>query len=145
MFLDSKNQYCQNDYTTQGHLQTQCHLYKITAFFTDLEQKIFKPVWRNKKPQTAKAILKKKWSWRNRASRLQSILQSYSHQITIKTEIHKKRNTNQQNRIEILEINSCAYGQLISTKEARLYHGEKIVSPKSGTRKTGQLHVKELS
>ena len=28
MFLDGKNQYCQNDYTTQGNLQIQCNLYK---------------------------------------------------------------------------------------------------------------------
>ena len=30
MFLDWKNQYCQNDYTTQGNLQIQCNLYQIT-------------------------------------------------------------------------------------------------------------------
>ena len=30
MFLDWKNQYCQNDYTTQGNLQIQCHSYQIT-------------------------------------------------------------------------------------------------------------------
>ena len=30
MFLDWKNQYRQNDYTTQGSLQIQCNLYHIT-------------------------------------------------------------------------------------------------------------------
>ena len=30
MVLDWKNQYCQNDYTTQGNLQIQCNPYKIT-------------------------------------------------------------------------------------------------------------------
>ena len=30
MFLDWKNQYFQNDYTTQGNLQTQCNPYQIT-------------------------------------------------------------------------------------------------------------------
>ena len=100
---------------------------------------------KQKTPNSQSNLEKEKWSWRNWAPRLLSILQSYSHQIAIKTEIYKKRNTNQQNRIEILEINSCTYGQLISTKEARLYHGEKIVSSTSGTRTIGQLRVKELS
>ena len=27
---DWKNQYCRNDYTTQGNLQIQCNLYQIT-------------------------------------------------------------------------------------------------------------------
>ena len=30
MFLDQKDQYCQNDYTTQGNLQIQCNPYQIT-------------------------------------------------------------------------------------------------------------------
>ena len=40
MFLDWKNQYFENDYTTQGHLQIQCHPYQITnAIFTEPEKK----------------------------------------------------------------------------------------------------------
>ena len=30
MFLDWKNQYCQNEYITQGNLQVQCNYYQIT-------------------------------------------------------------------------------------------------------------------
>ena len=30
IFLDWKNQYCQNDYTTQGNLQSQHNPYQIT-------------------------------------------------------------------------------------------------------------------
>ena len=30
MFLEGKNQYCENDHTTQSNLQIQCNLYKIT-------------------------------------------------------------------------------------------------------------------
>jgi len=29
MYLDSKYQYCQNDYTTKGNLQIQYNLYQI--------------------------------------------------------------------------------------------------------------------
>ena len=34
-------------------------------------------------------------------------------------------------------------GTLFLTKEARIYNGAKTASSKSGTGKTGQLHVKE--
>ena len=30
MFLDRKNQYCENDYTTKCNLQVQCDPYQIT-------------------------------------------------------------------------------------------------------------------
>ena len=30
MFLDWKDQYCENDYTTQSNLQIQCNPYQIT-------------------------------------------------------------------------------------------------------------------
>ena len=42
MFMDWKNQYCENDYTMQSNLQIQHNPYQITNdIFTELEQKFF--------------------------------------------------------------------------------------------------------
>ena len=51
------------------------------AFSTELEWKLSLFIWKHKRPQIAKTVLrKKKWSWRSQPSWLQAILQSYSHQ-----------------------------------------------------------------
>ena len=54
MLMDQKNQYSENEYTTQGNLQIQCNPY------LKLEQIISQFVWKYKKPRIAKAILRKK-------------------------------------------------------------------------------------
>ena len=50
VFLDRKNQYCENDYTTQSNLQIQYNPYQITnGFFTELEPKKLQFIWKHRR------------------------------------------------------------------------------------------------
>ena len=61
MFLGRKNQYSENDYTTKCNLQIQCNPCQITnAIFHRTRKKISQFIWKHKRPQTAKAVLRKK-------------------------------------------------------------------------------------
>ena len=116
MFLDWKNQYCENDYTTQSNLQIQCNLYQITnGIFHRIKTKILQFVWRNKRPPIDKAILKKKNG--TRGIRL-SDFRLYYKTTVIKMVWywHKNRNIDQWNKIESPEINVCIYDQLLYDK-----------------------------
>ena len=82
MLLDLKNQYYQNDHTTQGDLQTQCNPYQITdGIFQRTRTKYFKIHLETQKTLNSQSNPEKeKWIWRNQALCLQTIPQSYSHQ-----------------------------------------------------------------
>ena len=83
-------------------------------FFTELEQIYLKIYWKHRRPWIAKAILRKKNSWRNQAPRLQTIPQSYSHQNSMV--LAQNINIDQWKSIESPEINPCTYDQLIYNK-----------------------------
>ena len=112
MFMDWKNQYSENEYTTQRNLQIQCNPYQATnSVLHKLEQIISQFVWKYKKPRIAKAILSKK----NGTGGINlPDFRLYYKAAVIKTVCyrHNEENSDKWNKIESPEINPCTYGHL---------------------------------
>ena len=85
MFLDWKNQHCENDSTTQSNIQIQCNHYQTTTgiFHRTRTKNFINCVETQKTPNSQSNLENEKRSWRNQAPGLQTILQSYSNQDSI--------------------------------------------------------------
>ena len=100
MFLDWKNQYCENDYTTQSNLQIQCNPYQTTTgIFHRSRTKNLKICMETQKtPNSQSNLEKKNLSWRNQAPPLQTILQSYNNQDSMVLAQKQKYRSMEQDR-----------------------------------------------
>ena len=71
MLMDWKNQYSENENTTQSNLQIQCNPYQASngifpMVSRELEQIISQFVWKYKKTLNSQSNLEKEeWNWRN--------------------------------------------------------------------------------
>ena len=121
MFLGKKNQYCENDYITKCKPQIQCDPYQITnGIFHRTRTKISQFIWKHKRPQIAKAVLRNK----NGAGGVNLPDFRLCYKATVLKTVwywHKNINIDQWNKIESPEINPYTYGYFIFEKGGCCY------------------------
>ena len=95
-----KNQYCENDYNTQGNLQIQCNPYQITngIFYRTRTINIKICMETQRTPDSQSHLENEKWSWGNQAPSLQTILQSFSNQDSLVLAQKQKYRSMEQDR-----------------------------------------------
>ena len=100
MLLDWKNQYCENDNTTQNNLQIQCNPYQITnGILHRIRTKNFTVCMETQKtPNSQSNLEKEKQSWKNQAPQLQTVIQRYSNQDNVVLAQKQKYRSVEQDR-----------------------------------------------
>ena len=100
LFMDWKNQYSENEYTTQSNLQIQCNTYQATSdIFHRTRTNNFTICMETEKTLNSQSNLEKEErNWRNQPAWLQTIIQSYSHQDSMVLAQRQKYRLMEQNR-----------------------------------------------
>ena len=100
MFMDRKNQYSENEYTTQSNLQIQCNPCQATShIFHRIRTNNFKICMEIQKTSNSQSNLEKEeWNGRNQLVWLQALLQSHSHQDSMVLAQRQKYKSMEQNR-----------------------------------------------
>ena len=100
MFLYRKNQYSENEYTTQSDLRIQCNTYQATSGICHRTRtNNFKICVEIQKTSNSHSNLEKEeWNLRNQLAWLQALLQSYSHQDSMVLAQRQKYRSTEQNR-----------------------------------------------
>ena len=143
MFLDWKNQYCQNDYTVQGNLQIQCNPYPFTKdIFHGTQTKYFKVCLEAQKTQISQTSLKRKIKLEESNSLTSDRLQSNSHQnhmVLAQRQTYRSVEQDRKPRIKPTHLQPTHLWQ----RRSRIYNGEKTACSLSVAGKSGQPHGKE--
>ena len=100
MFMDWKNQYCENESTTQSNLQIQCNPYQATnGIFQRTRINNFTVFLEIQITLNCQSDLEKEeWNWRNQPAWLQALLQCNSHQDNMVMAQRQKYWSMEQNR-----------------------------------------------